>query len=61
MSRFIREQRGDLTLLQFSRKLGISDSSIQRMELGQQNVSLATIEQIVNRLGCSVGKIFGEK
>ena len=31
------------------------------MELGQQNVSLATIEQIVNRLGCSVGKIFGEK
>ena len=61
MSQFIREQRGDLTLLQFSRKLGISDSSLQRIELGQQNVSLATIQQIVNRLGCSVGDIFGEK
>lgn len=61
LAQFVRAQRGDLTLRQFSRKVGISDSSLQRIELGQQNVSLATIQQLVTRLGCNVGEMFGEK
>jgi len=49
-----------LTYQQFSRKLGISDSTLQRMEVGQQNVTLKTLEQICDRLKCDVGDLFQE-
>jgi transcriptional regulator with XRE-family HTH domain len=61
LGRFLRKKRGDLTYQQFARKLGISDSSLQRMELGEQNVTLATLEQILGRLKCSVSEVFDEK
>ncbi len=55
---FLRKQRGDLTYAQFARKVGISDSTLHRLEMGQQNVTLKTIEQITARLKCKVSDIF---
>jgi transcriptional regulator with XRE-family HTH domain len=43
---------------QFSRKTGLSDSTLHRLELGQQNVTLNTMEQICDRLKCSISDIF---
>lgn len=58
---FLRKQRGDLTYAQFARKVGISDSTLQRLEMGQQNVTLKTLEHLMARLRCSVSELFGEK
>jgi DNA-binding Xre family transcriptional regulator len=55
---FLRKKRGDLTYVQFSRKTGISDSTLHRLELGQQNVTLKTIEQLTQRLKCKVSDVF---
>jgi DNA-binding Xre family transcriptional regulator len=55
---FLRKKRGELTYEQFSRKVGISDSTLHRMELGEQNVTLKTLEQICSRLKCSICDIF---
>ena len=55
---FLRKRRRDLTFQQFSRKIGISDSTLHRLELGEQNVTLQTLEQICDRLKCSVSEIF---
>jgi DNA-binding Xre family transcriptional regulator len=60
LAAFLRKRRGDLTFQQFSRKTGISDSTLHRMELGEQNVTLKTLEQICDRLKCSVAEVFGE-
>jgi len=57
---FLRKKRGDLTYQQFSRKTGISDSTLHRLEMATQNVTLKTIEQICDRLKVSVAEIFGE-
>ena len=57
---FLRKKRGDLTYQQFSRKMGISDSTLQRLEMGEQNVTLKTLEQMCNRLKCTVADMFGE-
>jgi len=57
---FLRRKRGDLTYQQFSRKMGISDSTLHRMELGEQNVTLKTLEQICARLKCDVVDLFKE-
>lgn len=57
---FLRRKRGDLTYQEFSRKMGISDSTLQRLEIGRQNVTLKTLEQICTRLKCDVADLFGE-
>jgi len=51
---------GGLTFQQFSRKTGISDSTLHRLELAEQNITLNTLEQICDRLKCSISDIFGE-
>lgn len=57
---FLRKKRGDLTYIQFARKMGLSHATLQRLEMGEQNATLKTLEQITNRLHCSAGDIFKE-
>jgi putative transcriptional regulator len=54
----LRELRGDQPQLQFSKKLGISNTSLHRMEMGEQNVSLKTLEVLCKKLKCDVGDLF---
>jgi transcriptional regulator with XRE-family HTH domain len=55
---FLRKRRGDLTYVQFARKVGISDSTLHRLELGEQNVTLKTLEQIMDRLNVKISDVF---
>ncbi len=58
LGKYLRKRRGKLTYEQFARKVGISKSTLQRMELGQQNVTLVTLGQLLKRLKCSAGEVF---
>jgi len=58
LAAFLRKRRGDLTFQQFSRKTGISDSTLHRLELAEQNITLNTLEQLSDRLKCSITEIF---
>lgn len=58
LGRFLRQKRGELTLSVYARKLGISSSSLHRMEMGEQNVTLKTLEQLLKRLKCRVSDVF---
>ena len=49
-----------MTYAQFAKKLGISDATLHRLEMGQQNVTLKTIELITQRLKCKVSDLFEE-
>ena len=60
LAAFLRKKRGDLTYQQFSRKTGLSDSTLHRLELGDQNITLKTLEHICERLKCGVAAIFEE-
>jgi transcriptional regulator with XRE-family HTH domain len=60
LAEFLRKRRGNQTFQQFARKLGLSDSTLQRIEMMEQNVTIDTLEQIVNRLRCTVSDIFRE-
>jgi transcriptional regulator with XRE-family HTH domain len=55
---FLRKRRGDQTFQQFARKIGLSDSTLQRIEMMEQNVTIDTLEHIVNRLRCTISDIF---
>lgn len=54
----LRKRRGDLTQVEFARRLGISKSSLNRLEIGNQNVSLKTIEVLCVRLKCRIEALF---
>jgi DNA-binding Xre family transcriptional regulator len=54
----LQELRGEEPQLKFSRKLGISNSSLNRMEQGEQNVSLKTLDVLCKRLKCDVADLF---
>ncbi len=58
LGKYLRKRRGKLTYEQFARKVGISKSTLQRMELGQQNVTLVTLGQLLKRLKCSAEEVF---
>jgi len=55
---FLRRRRGDLTFQQFSRKTGISDSTLHRLEMADQNITLKTLEQLCTRFKCSISDLF---
>ncbi len=61
LGQFLRQRRGEMTLPAFARKLGISSSSLHRMEMGEQNVTLTTLERLLKRLKCSAADVFADK
>jgi DNA-binding Xre family transcriptional regulator len=51
----LKAARGDLPLRVYARRLGISKSSLNALEQAQQNITLATIAKICERLKCHPG------
>ena len=58
LARRLLELRGDTPQYQFAHRLGISKSSLNRMEIGDQNVSLKTLDRLCARLRCDVVDLF---
>jgi DNA-binding Xre family transcriptional regulator len=58
LGQFLRKRRGEMTLPAYARKLGISSSSLHRMEMGEQNVTLKTLELLLKRLKCKAADVF---
>ncbi len=61
LGKFLRRKRGEMTYPVFARKLGISSSSLHRMELGEQNVTIKTLEHLLKRLKCTVSDVFEDR
>ena len=55
---FLRLRRGQATFAQFARKLGISPSTLYRLENQEQSITLQLLEQVLERLDCSLSQVF---
>ena len=53
-----KELRGDQSQLEFSKKIGISQSSLNRIENREQNISLYVMEQVASRLKMDIKDLF---
>ena len=58
LAREIRRRRGDTPHRDFARQLGISKSSLHRIEIGEQNIGLDMLEQLCLRLHCTMSELF---
>jgi len=43
--------------MSFARKIGVDQASVNRIELGEQNVTIDTLQQICDRLKCSASDL----
>ncbi len=56
--RFLRQRRGDASYAVFARQLGISASTLYRLETGEQSVTLGKLEDILGRLKMEMRDVF---
>lgn len=57
---FLRRQRGEQTYAEFARRVGLSSSTLQRIEVGEQNVTIDTLELLTRRLKCRIRDILAD-
>ena len=55
---FLRKKRAETPYATFAKKLGITPSSLFRLENCQQSVTLRTLEQILDRLKVELEDVF---
>ena len=60
LARKVRALRGTSTQTVFARKLGISQATLARIESGEQNTTIKTLQQICKALRCDVAELFRE-
>ena len=56
--RFLRDKRGEASYSVFARKLGISASTLHRLENAEQSVTLGKLEDILARLKVEARDVF---
>jgi transcriptional regulator with XRE-family HTH domain len=61
LASFLRKTRGEMSYAVFAKKLGITPSSLFRLENCQQSLTLKTLQQITDRLKVGLTEIFPEK
>lgn len=54
-------QESNLRYADFAKKIGISHTTLMRIENGQQSLTLRTLQIILGRLQISLGDILGEE
>jgi transcriptional regulator with XRE-family HTH domain len=58
LAAFLKKRRGTLSYEEFSRKLGLSPSTLFRLERGEQSITLGRLHQVMQRLSCTLTDIF---
>ena len=58
LAHHLRRLRGTTPQRDFARRLGISKSSLHRLEMRQQNVGLDMLERFCRRLKCDLPDLF---
>lgn len=57
-ARWLRERRGDETYAKLSQETGVPISTLHRLEMGQQSVTLRLMDQILRRLHADPSDVF---
>lgn len=58
LAKFLKEQRGEMTFAQFSKKTGLPRSTLFRLENGEQSITLGRLQQIMDRLKVDLEDVF---
>jgi transcriptional regulator with XRE-family HTH domain len=58
LAAFLRKKRGALSYAQFSKKTGVSHTTLHRLERGEHHLTLDKLETILDKLKLRLSDIF---
>jgi transcriptional regulator with XRE-family HTH domain len=61
LAQFLRAKRGTLSYAAFSKRVGISYTTLHRIERGEHHLTLNKLETVLNRLKIRLKDIFPEE
>jgi transcriptional regulator with XRE-family HTH domain len=60
LAKFLRAKRGELTYADFAKRLGVTASTLYRLENAEQSITLRKLQEIMDRLKCGISDIFSK-
>lgn len=61
LANYLRQKRGDLSYVQFAKKVGISATMIHKLENGDRHITLRKLETVMAKLKIKLGDIFPDQ
>jgi transcriptional regulator with XRE-family HTH domain len=58
LAKFLKERRGQLSYADFSKRVGVSYTTLHRVERGEHHLTLNKLEIILNRLKLKLKDVF---
>jgi transcriptional regulator with XRE-family HTH domain len=58
---FLRKKRGNLSYAEFSKKTGLSHTTLHRIERGEHHLTLSKLEIVLNKLKIRLKDVFPEE
>ena len=58
LAKFLRKARGNLSYAQFAKRVGISHTTLHRIERGEHHLTLNKLETVLNKLKIRLSDIF---
>ena len=61
LAKFLRKARGEMSYAQFSRKTGLSHTTLHRLERGEHHLTLNKLETLMDKLKIRLSDIFPDE
>jgi len=61
LGKFLRKARGELSYAQFSKKTGLSHTTLHRLERGEHHLTINKLETLMTKLKIRLSDIFPEE
>ena len=61
LAQFLRKARASLSYADFAKKVGVSYTTLHRIERGEHHITLKKLETILNRLKVKLKDVFPEE
>jgi transcriptional regulator with XRE-family HTH domain len=61
LAKYLRKARGELSYAQFSKKTGVSHTTLHRLERGEHHLTISKLETVMNKLKIRLSDIFPDE
>ena len=61
LAEFLRKQRGELSYAQFGRKVGLSHTTLHRIERGEHRLTLDKLQTVLEKLKIKLSDVFPDE
>lgn len=58
---FLRKQRGELSYAQFGKKVGLSHTTLHRIERGEHRLTISKLQTVLDKLKIKLSDVFPEE